>query len=115
MGSHNVKWPIQYGEYQEITDCSSTVSVILDPRIKLSAFSNEEKQSACEHIKATFETYQENSNTSSPTRRTSMSNVNTTRQYFTQLRHGANLQTSSEISSSASELDRYLELQIEGE
>jgi hypothetical protein len=111
--AHSISQKI--GEYQEIMDRSSTVSAILDPRIKLSAFSNEKEQSAREHIKAIFETYQENSNTSSPTRRTSMSNVNTTRQYFTQLRHGANLQTSSEISSSASELDRYLESQIEGE
>src|SRR2546421_13084626 len=86
--AHSISQKI--GEYQEIMDHSSTASVILDPQIKLSAFSNEEKQSACKHIKAIFETYWENSNTSSPTRRTSMSNVNTSHQYFMQLCQGAN-------------------------
>jgi hypothetical protein len=104
------------GEYWEIMDHSSIASAILDPRIKLSDFSEDTIQSARAHIKTIFETYQENfSNiSSSPMRRTSTS-INTSRQYFMQLCQGTASQTSSVIptTSSVSELDRYLGLQID--
>lgn len=102
-------------EYWEIMDRSSIASAILDPRIKLSIFTEEQRQSACEHIKAIFETYREiSSNTSSPMKRISTSA--NSRQYFTQLLQSAIPQAStSAMSNNASELDRYLALQADGE
>src|SRR5687768_13805437 len=73
-------------EYWKIMNCSSIASAILDPRTKLSVFSEEDKPSACEHIQAIFETYQEHSSsTQSPARRLSSSTTTTTRRIFTQL------------------------------
>jgi hypothetical protein len=104
------------GEYWEIMDSSSIASAILDPRIKLSAFSEDANQNARTHIKNIFETYREtSSNTSSPIRRSA---ININRQYFTQFRQGAISQTSTPAifsTSSISELDRYLGLQIDEE
>jgi hypothetical protein len=105
-------------EYWRIMDGSSIASAILDPRIKLSIFTEETRQSACEHIKVIFETYQENSsNASSPMRRISTSTTNVSRQYFTQLLQGAIPQVSTSVTSThiASELDRYLALQADDE
>jgi hypothetical protein len=103
------------GEYWEIMDSSSIASAILDPRIKLSIFTEEKRQNACEHVKAIFETYKEiSSNTSSPIKRISTS---TNRQYFTQLLQGAIPQVSTFVTSAhtTSELDRYLALQADDE
>ena len=104
------------GEYWEIMDSSSIASAILVPRTKLSVFT-EERTDACEHIKDIFETYQENSSsTSSPMRRISTSSINISRQYFTQFLQGSIPQTSTSITpTNSSELDRYLALQEDEE
>ena len=102
-------------EYWEIMDHSSIASAILDPRTKLSAFTEEEKENAHEHIKTIFETYQRNSsNTSSLIRRTLTSTTNTNRQYFTQFLHGAKSRasTSAISTSTVSELDKYLATEV---
>jgi hypothetical protein len=102
-------------EYWEIMDRSSITSAILDPRTKLSVFSEEDKPNACEHIQAIFEIYQEHpSDAQSPTRRLSSSTTNVTRQFFAQLRRNP---TTPQVASSSlvSELDRYLALQIDEE
>jgi hypothetical protein len=103
-------------EYWKIMNHSSIASAILDPRTKLSIFTEEKRQSACEHIKAIFETYREiSSNTSSPMKRMSTSSASS-RQYFTQLLQSAIPQAStSAMSENASELDRYLALQADSE
>jgi hAT family C-terminal dimerisation region len=96
-------------------DRSSIASAILDPRTKLSVFSEENKQNAREHIQAIFEIYREHSSDAqSPARRLSSSTTNVTRQFFTQLRHNP---TTPQVVSSplVSELDRYLALQIDEE
>ena len=106
-------------EYWQIMDGSSITSAILDPRTKLSIFSEENRQRACENIQAIFETYQRHSNADFPGRRLSSSTTtNTTRQFFTQLLRNP---TTSQIASaplpppSVSELDRYLALPIDDE
>ena len=84
-------------EYWEIMDCSSIASAILDPRTKLSVFSEENEQSAYEHIQAIFETYQEHSfNTNTRFPRRSSSTTNATRQFFTQLLRNP---TTSQVAS----------------
>jgi hypothetical protein len=107
------------GEYWDIMDNSSITSAILDPRIKLSIFSEEKSRSACIQIKTIFETYQENSfNISSSPIRTSTTTMNSSRQYFTQLRQGGISQTPTFTifsTPAVSELDRYLSLEINEE
>jgi hypothetical protein len=102
-------------EYWEIMDRSSITSAILDPRTKLSVFSEENKQNACKYIKAIFEIYQEHpSDAQSSARRLSSSTTNAARQFFTQLQCDP---TTPQVASSSlvSELDRYLALQIDEE
>ena len=87
------------GENWEIMNHSSIASAILDPRTKLSVFSEDENQNVRTH-KTIFETYQENaSNTSSlsPMRRISTPTINTSRRYFAQLRQGT---MASQVSTS---------------
>jgi hypothetical protein len=103
-------------DYWQIMDRSSIISAILDPRTKLTIFS-ENHQMACEHIQTKFETYQRHSpNTQSPGRRLSSSTIttNTTRRFFTQLQRNS---TTPQIAPthSLSELDRYLALPIDDE
>ena len=103
-------------KYWQIMDRSSIISAILDPRTKLTIFS-ENHQMDCEHIQTKFETYQRHSpNTQSPGRRLSSSTTttNTTRRFFTQLQRNS---TTPQIAPthSLSELDRYLALPIDDE
>jgi len=101
-------------EYWKIMNRSSIASAILDPRTKLTVFSEENKQSACEHIQAIFATYQEHSsNTQSPPRRLSSSTTNATRRLFTQFLHNPTPQITP--APLVSELDRYLALPIDEE
>jgi hypothetical protein len=44
-------------DYWMVMDCASTVSAILDPRSKLSVFSQESKSSARAHIQSIYELY----------------------------------------------------------
>jgi len=98
-------------EYWDIMDCSTITSAILDPRTKLTFFSEESKQNACAHIQSVFETYQQHSSITSTMRRISTSSINDTRQYFARLQHGGMTQISS--MSTVSELDRYLALPVD--
>ena len=99
-------------------DCFSITSAILDPRTKLSFFSEESKPNACAHIKTIFETYQQHSSitsTSTMRRISTSSSTNDTRQYFTQLQHGGSGMAQISSTSTVSELDRYLALPIDVE
>lgn len=75
-------------EYWLIMDSDSIVFAILDPRSKLSVFSDESKPSAREHIQSVYELYKgkslppTNSAPSTPVTKRS-------RQYFTLLRNNA--------------------------
>ena len=98
-------------EYWGIMDRSSIASAILDPRTKLSIFSEEDKQSACEHIQEIFETYREYySNIQSQSSGKSSSTTNTGRQFFIS-RRNPTIQFASTYL--VSELDRYLALPAE--
>ena len=100
-------------EYWSIMDRSSTVSAILDPRNKLSVFSNHQREYAQIHIQAIFDIYKEQfPNTIPPPSSNSTTN---TRQYFTQLRRPINENFSILPISSSSELNRYLALPIDEE
>jgi hypothetical protein len=103
-------------EYWQIMNRSSIASAILDPRTKLSVFSEGNRQNdAREHIQAIFETYQNSSNTQSPARRlsSSTSTTNATRRLFTQLLRNPTPQIAS--APLTSELNRYLALPIDEE
>ena len=85
------------GQYWAIMDKASIVSVILDPRNKLTAFADHLKQSACMHIQSIFDIYKGRSSLpmSSPKACTPRS----TRRYFAQLQQGIS-QTGETASSS---------------
>jgi hypothetical protein len=103
--------------YWMLMDRPSTVSAILDPRNKLSIFTDQ--LVAREHIQSIYETYKECSSsfTDSQIART----PRRTRQYFAKLRRGASRAevSSHELNSSStvesSELERYLEFPIDEE
>lgn len=97
-------------DYWKIMDRFSITSAILDPRNKLSIFSDELIPNARTHIQAIYEIYKEHSpNTILHVPSTS----NNTRQYFTQLRQGTSNIITTSVPAMESELDRYLALPID--
>lgn len=105
-------------EYWAIMDSASTTSAILDPRSKLTVFSNESKSDACARVQSIYELYRGRS--SLRTDRTDSAPptpAKKTRQYFANLRQ--NIVPTDENSASdlesETELDRYLELPIDDE
>jgi hypothetical protein len=103
-------------EYWMLMDRPSVVSAILDPRNKLSIFTDQ--SIARENIQSIYETYKERS--SSFTDNQKVCTPKSTRRYFAQLRRGVNRTAlANELDSTStmesSELDRYLELPIDEE
>lgn len=106
-------------EYWKIMDKFSITSAILDPRNKLSVFTNQ--SSARQHIQTIYNIYKERVNSSNPT--DSIPNTpRSTRRYFLQLQQEASQTTSTnEVTSPSfsesekSELDYYLALLNEEE
>ena len=101
-------------------DGDGVVSAILDPRNKLSIFTDQTATAAREHIKSVYQTYKERSSSfadsqQAPTPRS-------TRRYFEQLRCGASRSTltnelnpPSTQSSEFEELERYFNYPIDEE
>ena len=106
-------------DYWMIMDRTSAVSAILDPRSKLSVFSDESKLSAHAHIQSIYELYKErssfNTDLAPPTP------IRRNRQYFAQLRQNAASTNEIEVSTPAeqtemeTELNHYLEQPIDEE
>lgn len=99
-----------------VMDRSSVVSAILDPRNKLSVFTDQ--TTALENIRSVYETYKERS--SSVDSQKESSTPRSSRRYFARLRRGggrAALANESDPPSTTelSELERYLELPIDEE
>jgi hypothetical protein len=99
-------------EYWEIMDKFSITSAILDPRNKLSVFTNQ--SSAHQHIQTIFEIYKERANSSNSSFTDPKPNTpRSARRYFLQLRQEPGQTTSANevtpmIEPENSELDRYL-------
>jgi hypothetical protein len=106
-------------DYWVVMDRASTVSAILDPRSKLSVFSEESKSSARVHIQSIYELYKERS--SSPTNLAPSTPARRNRQYFTLLRQNVAPTNENEISTpeleaeTETELNYYLEQPVDEE
>jgi len=104
-------------EYWAIMDVASTTSAILDPRSKLSVFSNESKSGARVRIQSIYELYR--GRFSLRTDSTPPTPAKKTRQYFNLLRQNLaptnNSTIELETETTGTELDRYLELPIDDE
>jgi|tagenome__1003787_1003787.scaffolds.fasta_scaffold20876574_3 hypothetical protein len=105
-------------QYWMIMDTPSTVSVILDPRNKISTFTDQLKENACKNIQSVFDLYKGRS--SSPVSSPKPCTPRSTRRYFSQLRKGKSQTTlTNDINSPStmepSELDRYLTLPVDEE
>ena len=107
-------------DYWMIMDGASTVSAILDPRSKLSVFSDESKQDARAHIQSIFEIYK-GQGQSSPTDSAPPTPIRRNRQYFSLLRQSVTSTNENENSTLEpeievkTELDHYLEQPIDEE
>lgn len=114
--SHKIK------DYWMVMDVDSTVSAILDPRSKLSVFSNELESSARAHIQSIFKLYKEREQSSSIVDSAPPTPIRSTnRQYFSMLRQNVtpaaneNEETSTLESEVKTELDYYFEQPIDEE
>lgn len=103
-------------EYWEIMDKYSITSAVLDPRNKLSVFTD--KQSARRHIQTIYKIYKERINSSnSSTINSKLDTPRSTRKYFLQLREPRQI-PDEEVAPAVeedSELERYLSLLNEEE
>jgi hypothetical protein len=103
--------------YWNIMDKCSITSAILDPRNKLSIFSDELTSDARTHILAIYEIYKEHSpNKESHIDQISSSTFSNMRQYFAKLRQKNTTITTSTTTTTLtmeSELNHYLELPID--
>ena len=108
-------------DYWMVMDVDSTVSAILDPRSKLSVFSNELESSARAHIQSIFKLYKEREQSSSIVDSAPPTPIrNTNRQYFSMLRQNVILANENEEtftleSEVKTELDYYFEQPIDEE
>lgn len=103
-------------EYWMLMDRPSVVSAILDPRNKLSVFTDQ--SIARESIQTIYETYKERSSLFEDSQKACT--PRSTRRYFAQLRRGGSRAALSNefnppSTMESSELDRYLELPIDEE
>ena len=108
-------------DYWMVMDVDSTVSAILDPRSKLSVFSNELESSARAHIQSIFKLYKEREQSSSIVDSAPPTPIRSTnRQYFSMLRQNVTLANENEEtftleSEVKTELDYYFEQPIDEE